>query len=116
MRPESRDTAWLWDMLETCREISEMLAENDLPAFLENRILVRAIERNIELLGEAARRISDEFKTDHPEIPWRTIIGQRNILAHEYGHVDHELLYRTAAQDVPELAITLTTVLSKYAT
>lgn len=104
MRPEERDPAYLWDMLQAAREIEDMLGDYDLPEFLENRMLVRAIERNIEIIGEAARLLSEEFKTQHPQIPWRKIIGQRNILAHEYGQIDHELLYKTAAEDVPELS------------
>ena len=83
--------------------LEEMLGDQDLAAFLENRILVRAVERMSEPIGEAARRVSDPCKQAHPEIRWRQIIGQRNILAHEYGRIEYELLYRTAVQDVPLL-------------
>lgn len=104
MRPDERDPAYLWDILQATREIETMLAEHDLPAFLENRMLVRAIERNVEIIGEAARLLSENFKTLHPQIPWRKIIGQRNILAHEYGQINYELLFRTASEDVPQLS------------
>jgi len=56
--------------------------------------LMRATERSVEIIGEAARHVSPEFIAAHPEIPWRQIIGQRNILAHEYGQIDHEMLFR----------------------
>jgi uncharacterized protein with HEPN domain len=56
-----------------------------------------------ELIGEAARRVSDPCKQAHSEIRWRQIIGQRNILAHEYGRIEYELLHRTAVQDIPLL-------------
>ncbi|NOX92256.1 MAG: DUF86 domain-containing protein [Gammaproteobacteria bacterium] len=62
---------------------------------------MRAIERSIEIL--AARHVSATYQTTHPEIPWHEIIGQRNILAHEYGQIDHELLYKTATEDIPAL-------------
>ncbi|RMD68251.1 MAG: DUF86 domain-containing protein [Gammaproteobacteria bacterium] len=104
MQPDERDAAYLWDMLQACEEIEAMLAGHDLAAFLENRMLQRAIERDIELVGEAARRLSEAFRERHPEIPWREVIGQRNILAHEYGRIDHELLFKTAAEDIPLLA------------
>jgi uncharacterized protein with HEPN domain len=65
---------------------------------------MRTIERNLEIIGEAARRVSDDFRTAYASIPWQQIIGQRNILAHEYGQIDHELLFRTASEDVPALA------------
>lgn len=103
MRPEERDPAHLWDMLEAAREVDEMLAHRDMAAFLDDRVLLRAIERGVEIIGEAARRVSTAYQADHPEIPWRAIIGQRNILAHEYGQIDHALLYRTAAEDTPVL-------------
>lgn len=104
MRPENRDSAYVWDMLQVVEEIEEMIGDHDLAAFLSNRTLMRAIERNLEIIGEVARRTSDEFRATHANIPWRQIIGQRNILAHEYGQIDHELLFRTASEDVPELA------------
>lgn len=104
MQPEERDAAYLWDMLQAAEEVGVMLEDHDLVAFLNNRILQRAVERGVELIGEAARRISEQYKAAQPEIPWRQIIGQRNVLAHEYGQIDHELLYKTAIEDIPELA------------
>jgi hypothetical protein len=79
--------------LQAAREVEEMLGNHDLARFLGDLVLLRAIERGVEIIGEAARRVSAPYMADHPEIPWRSIIGQRNILAHEYGQIDHELLY-----------------------
>ena len=90
-------------MLQAAREVENMLADCDENTFLTNRVLTLAVERSIEIIGEAAKRVSTTFQTAHPEIPWREIIGQRNILAHEYGQIDHELLYKTAVEDIPEL-------------
>lgn len=103
MQPEERDAAHLWDMLQAAREVEVMMADHTLESFLDNRMLLRAIERGVEIIGEAARRVSVTFTEAHPEIPWRKIIGQRNILAHEYGQIDHTLLYKTVKQDVPVL-------------
>jgi len=103
MQPEGRNPAYLWDMLQAAREVVDMLEDYDLSAFLANRVILRTIERSIETLDEAARRVSAPFQTAHPEIPWHEIIGQRNILAHEYGQIDHELLYKTASEDIPAL-------------
>lgn len=103
MRPEDRDAAYLWDMLQASREVDSMLDDHDLAGFLANLVLLRAIERGVEIIGEAARRISPQYMAAHPEIPWRNIIGQRNILAHEYGQIDHSLLYQTAVKDIPVL-------------
>jgi uncharacterized protein with HEPN domain len=111
MRPEDRDAAYLWDMLEAAKEVQGMLEARDLATFLADRVLLRAIERGVEILGEAARLVSASYKDAHPEVPWRLIIGQRNILAHEYGQIDHELLDQTAAEDIPVLIVLLQALL-----
>ena len=103
MRPEDRDPAYLWDMLEAAREVERMVDDYDLVAFLNDRVLLLAVERSVEIIGEAARRVSMSYQTEHAEIPWHEIIGQRNILAHEYGQIDHELLYKTVTEDIPNL-------------
>lgn len=103
MQPEDRDAAYLWDMLQAAREVTAMVGNHDLSAVLVDRILLRALERSIEIIGEAARRVSASYMDAHPEIAWRRIIGQRNILAYKYGQIDHALLYKTATDDVPAL-------------
>ena len=100
---DDRDAAYLWDMLQAAKEAVEMIEHYDLAAFLENRVLLRASERIVEIIGESARHVSANGQESTPDIPWREIIGQRNILAHEYGQIDHELLYRTIVNDIPEL-------------
>ena len=59
--------------------------------------------RRIEIIGEAARHVSETFRARHPEIPWTQIIGQRNILAHEYGEILLDRVWRTAKDSIPEL-------------
>ena len=103
MRPDERDAAYLFDMLEAAREVTAMHKDVSLDVFLADRVLVRATERTLELIGEAARRVSPETQARLPHIPWREIIGQRNILAHEYGQVDHRLLFNTVSEDMPAL-------------
>ena len=107
MRPGDKDAANLHDMLEVAREARELVAEIEVAAFLRDRVSRRALERMLELIGEAARRITPACQAEHPEIPWRRIIGQRNILAHEYGRIDPKLLYRTAREDMPSLIAAL---------
>lgn len=100
---EDRDAAYLWDMLQAAREVEKMMKDQNLASFLDNLMLQRAIERGVEIIGEAARRVSTQARQETPGIPWREIVGQRNILVHEYGQIDHELLYNTAANDIPGL-------------
>jgi uncharacterized protein with HEPN domain len=103
MRPEDRDLAYLWDMREAAREVVEFVQSADLNCFRSNKMMRRAVERQIEIIGEAARRVSAEFQTKHPEIPWKLIVGQRHVLAHDYGDIVVERIYRVAVDKIPEL-------------
>jgi len=104
MEPEERDLAYLWDMREAAHDVIEFIKGATFDRFSKNKLLRYAVERRIEVIGEAARHISEPFKMKHPEIPWRRIIGQRNILAHEYGEILLERVWRTAKESIPELA------------
>lgn len=103
MLPEERDAAFLWDVLSAAREVRTMLQGVSLAEFQTALVVMRATERCIEIIGEAARRVSKTTRQLQTEIPWSDLIGQRNILAHEYGQIDYELLYKTATEDVPQL-------------
>ena len=69
--------------------------------YARNRQLQYAVERALEIIGEAARRVSDSIAGAHPEIPWPQIIGQRNVLAHEYGEIKHERIWLVATRTSP---------------
>ena len=68
--------------------------------YLSNRMLRGAVERHIEIIGEAARRVSEQTRLAHSEIPWRAIIGQRNVPAHEYDEVLHDAVWGVATAHV----------------
>jgi len=103
MRPEDRDVALLWDMLSASRDIVQFTRDSSYEEFASSKMLRCAVERQILVLGEAASRVSDIFKTNHPEIPWRSIVGQRHVLAHEYGEILAERIWRVADQRIPAL-------------
>jgi uncharacterized protein with HEPN domain len=67
-----------------------------------------SVERHAQVSGEAASRMSEPFRLAHPEIPWRKVIAQRHVLAHEYGEIKHELLWRVATEHIPQLIGSLT--------
>ena len=103
MRPDSRDVALLWDMLEYSRVVTQIIRDLSYARYAQNRTLQLAVERAVEVVGEAARRISPAFKSAHPEIPWRGIIAQRNVLAHEYGEIKQDRLWTVATEKIPQL-------------
>jgi uncharacterized protein with HEPN domain len=103
MRPEERDAAYLWDMLDAARTVEQLTAGLNFVAYEEDRRTQLAIERALEIIGEAAGRISDSLRKAHPEIPWRQIIGQRNVLIHEYGEIRQDRLWKVAKENIPQL-------------
>ncbi|HEV7427841.1 MAG TPA: HepT-like ribonuclease domain-containing protein [Thermoanaerobaculia bacterium] len=99
----SRDDAYVLDMIRFAREVIELSSGVTRDEYVSNLGKRRSIERSLELIGEAARRVSSPFREDHPEIPWRDIIGQRSVLAHDYGDVNDERVWETARERVPDL-------------
>ena len=79
MRHEERDPAHLWDMIEAARAIVDFTKNLTLEEFLspgrDREITRLAVERELEILEEAARRLSTRFCSEHPEIPWKEIVG-----------------------------------------
>lgn len=95
-----RAPAHLADMLGFVRELRAIAAAHTLEVFVADRILNLATEKLFINLGEAAQRLSDAERAAIGGVPWRQIIGLRNILAHGYERIDQETLYRTAATNL----------------
>jgi uncharacterized protein with HEPN domain len=79
----------------------------DFERFDQDEILQDAIMRRIQIIGEAARKVSEEFKEGHPEIPWYEISGMRNRLVHEYFKVITEKVWEAVKRDIPDLILAL---------
>jgi uncharacterized protein with HEPN domain len=103
MQPDMRDAARLADMLQFAEEV-RVLVERTAPAdYLQDLASRRAIERCVELIGEAADHISEAFRLAHPEIPWREIIAQRHRLIHGYRDIDPERIRNVVDHRLPAL-------------
>lgn len=98
-----RDDAYLLDMFIAARKAKEFSTGLTWEEFDRSSLHQHAIMKVIENVGEAARKISDETKAAHPEIPWSDIIGMRNRLIHDYFRIDLEKLWDTVQQDIPKL-------------
>jgi len=70
-------------------------------AFVTDDKSVDSVVRNLEIIGEAANRISKEFRTRHTEIDWRKIIGLRNRIVHDYFNIDVEIVWEIVQKDLP---------------
>ncbi len=112
MPPEARDPAYVADMLAFAREtvdVIEGLQRSDLDRDLR---ALRALERTLNMVGEAARRVSNGTRARYPEVRWSDIVGMRNILAHEYGRIDVDQLWRMARHDASRLISDLEAILA----
>jgi uncharacterized protein with HEPN domain len=101
------DPALLRDMLDACDRIARFVAAKTLEDYRADDLLRSAVERQIQIIGEAARRLSEGFRAAHAHVPWRAVIAQRHILAHEYGAVEDALIWRVAVVHVPALSLQL---------
>ncbi len=112
MPPEKDERAALVDMLEFVREMRSFVEGRSRQDLDTDRALLRALERMLEPIGECARRTSEGTRHAHPSIPWRAMIGMRNIIAHDYGYVNLDLVWRTVHGDMPPVAEALELVVA----
>jgi len=113
MKPEDRDPALLWDMRQYGRQAHDLVRRIAFERLDGDPTRKLALERALEILGEAARRVSPEFQGRHAQINWRALVGQRNVLAHDYGKINHRRLYDTTRRIVPSLLAELDRILGE---
>jgi len=112
---DKRDAGYLWDMLDSAKIVLEFTANVSQDDYLKDRMRQLAVERSLEILGEAAKRVSDEFRNEHEEVPWRSLTGLRNVLAHEYSEVKQERIWTLSKKEVPVLIKILDDILEEFA-
>jgi uncharacterized protein with HEPN domain len=99
--------ALLRDLLDSARAIQGYLARLNREAFLADPEKQDAVLRRFEIVGEVAGRISPQTQALFPQVPFRAMRGMRNIIIHDYGEVDLELVWKTAKNDIPALILLL---------
>jgi uncharacterized protein with HEPN domain len=103
MSAKNRDISSLWDMVNAIRRMQEFTVNMTESDYLDSALVQSAVERQLEILGEAARRLSDEFRQAHPETDWRRIIGLRNILIHRYDEIRQQTIWQTVISELEPL-------------
>lgn len=101
-----RDGALVLDMLMTARRVQAKL-EVDRRTFNADDNLQLAVVHLIQVIGEAARGISSEFRDAHPELDWSGIVGMRHRIVHDYLHINLDVVWDTATNDIPALVALL---------
>lgn len=104
------DRFFLADMLDAISVIAQYLPGDQLD-FDANPPIQSHILRHIQIIGEAATRLSPELKARHPNVPWRQIAGMRNAIVHAYFQIDWKEVWNTARNDIPVLGRLLEPVL-----
>lgn len=102
-----RDLAWILDMLQGSQKAIEYARGLNEEQFQASELHQDAILRQLTIVGEAAKRVSAEFRASQLEIPWRQIAGFRDVVVHDYARVDLQEVWRIVQQDLPTLIILL---------
>ncbi len=109
-----RDTRLLLEDIITSINYTQQFIENhDLQSFQADRKTLDATIRNLEIIGEAAKLLPDNFKQQFPNIAWRQIIGLRNVVIHKYFRVDTEILWHIVTTDLPGFKMQMETALTQ---
>ncbi|GAB6102194.1 DUF86 domain-containing protein [Thermococcus atlanticus] len=94
---------FLQDILESIGRIEEYTEGYDFETFTKDRKTIDAVLRNLEIIGEAAKHIPESIRMQHPEIPWKRVIGLRNVVIHHYFGVDLSIIWVIVKKQLPEL-------------
>lgn len=91
------------DMLESIAKIEQWTKFLSLESFKRDPLVVDAVVRNLEVIGEASKHIPEELRSQYPSIPWRRITGFRNVAIHDYFGVDLETVWTVVTQGIKEI-------------
>ena len=95
------DWIYLGHMLDMCLKALEITVEKTHHQYESDEILKLALAHIIQVIGEAADHVCEDFKSSHPEIPWHEIIGMRHRIVHDYMNVDEDVVWAVVKNDLP---------------
>ncbi|MEZ6235602.1 MAG: HepT-like ribonuclease domain-containing protein [Phycisphaerales bacterium] len=110
MRLDETDLKYLWDMLDAARRALSHVAGMTEEQYRRDRKTQDAVERTVEIVGEAARHVSEPARAQFPELRWGSIVAARHILAHEYDDVNQQVMWKIITIHLPVLTTTLAPV------
>lgn len=97
------DSVYLHHIIDAFALIEHYMDNVSHEEFLRNRLLQDGVIRQLEVMGEAARNISEDLRIEHPQIPWRQMIGLRNRMIHAYFNIDLQIIWEIVKGDIPDL-------------
>lgn len=108
------DTVYLRHILDAIVKIEEYLQGINYDSFMQNTLLQDGVIRQVEIIGEATKRVSSNLRSEYPSIPWKDIMGMRDKLIHDYFGVDIDAVWSTAKDDIPMLKAEVEKILEKF--
>lgn len=108
---EPRD--YLRHILVEADYLSEQSADMSFEAFVGDETLRRAFVRSLEIIGEAAKKVPPDFRSEHPTLDWRAMSGMRDRLIHGYFGVDYELVWDVVRNRIPQLRADIASILGE---
>lgn len=101
------------DVLQAVDKIESYTKGLSFESFEGDDLVVDAVIRNLEVIGEAARHLPEKLRREHPDIPWKRMIGLRNIMIHAYFGVDRSIVWKIVTENLPEAKGALESLLSE---
>ena|SRR3989344_4513486 len=98
-----KDKLYIKHILDAISTIDQFTKNIEFEGFVENKLLQDGVVRELEIIGEASKKLSSDFKDSHSELPWQDIARMRDKLIHEYFGVDLVVVWETVKQDLPNL-------------
>src|SRR5262245_30813510 len=98
------------DIWEAIEKVERYVAGLDHDTFIKDDKTIDSVVRNLEIIGEAANRLPEDFRTQHPEVEWRKIVGLRNRIVHDYFNIDVEIVWEIIQKDLPNLKLKLSRI------
>ncbi|MBW4540926.1 MAG: DUF86 domain-containing protein [Myxacorys chilensis ATA2-1-KO14] len=103
MQANNRDAASIWDMVQAIRRIQEFTLGLSFDDYQASILIQSAVERQLEILGEAAGRVSEAFRQTHPALDWRRTVGLRNIIIHRYDEIQQDIIWNIITTELANL-------------
>jgi uncharacterized protein with HEPN domain len=98
---------YLADIMNSIDRIASYIDDVSFEIFETDEKTIDAVVRNLEIIGEAARHVPEDFIKTNPQVPWKEMVSMRNKVLHEYFGIDIDILWETITQDLPKLKITI---------
>lgn len=105
---------FIYDIKNSLEKIFRYTENVDFEEFISNDLLKDAVERNFEIIGEAVKHLSEEYRNKYPHIPFKQIAGMRDKLIHDYFGVDYEIIWKTINDKLPQFAEDIEKLIENY--